>query len=149
MSTEQLKADLKESLATVKAMDPTTTTAADLVRHLKDTLWPTIEAVIDEIEDIDGSVEELADTLDGESEYLSEATGAVFAGIIAAGLAIAGEAEKLALPDPLKQAIGEFRQLCRQGAEKLNEIVIPDPDDVDEGDEDDDADDDEEDNDHE
>lgn len=147
MSTEQLKADLRESLATVKAMDPATTTPADIVRHLKDTLWPTIEATIDEIDEIDGSVEELTNTLDGESEYLSEGTGAVFAGIIAAGLAIAGEVEKLAIPEPMKQAIAEFRTLCRRGAETLEEIVIPDADEPGDGDDDNDDEEPEDDND--
>lgn len=137
MSMEQLKADLKESLASVKTLDPATTTPADLVRFVKNTLWPTIEAIVEETDEMDASIGELSDMMDGVADVLNHETGTVFAGIIAGGLTLVGELDKLAIPPPLKLAIGEFRTLCKQGAEILDEIVLPESDDDDEDDDED------------
>lgn len=140
MSVKQLKADLAETLASVNAMDPATTTTADLVRHLKLTLYPTLESLAEEIGELDECV---IDLIEGVDDVLSTETSAVFAGIITGGAVLIAELEKRAAGDAaIAKMITEWRALAAEGTSVLQEITI-DLSDVDDADDEDDEGDDE------
>ena len=146
MSIEQLRDDLKANLASVKTVDPTNPIA--VMGHLKNTLWPFLESLVDELTEIDESVAEL---VDGVDEVLTFESGKVFAGIIAGGLVMTQMLEAQAAADPkIRAAINEWKSLAEQGGEILDEITLPegyDDEDAETGDDEPDADDDAEDDD--
>lgn len=141
MSLQELESDLK-SLGEKLRMDPPAS-AAGVVLFLQNELVPWLQDLTKETVEIDESVEDL---VHGSAEILHEESGAVFAGIIASGLAIATElAQRAGNDQRILKIIREFRQIAKEGSDILDEIVIPDPEDGDdeaegdEGDEGDDA----------
>jgi hypothetical protein len=130
---EQLKTDLKKNGDNLSRMGPLTTTG-DLVSFLRDTLWPTIEALVDETAEIDGCVE---DILHGAEDILQSETAQLFAGLIVGGVALVAELKKRLRPDETKllAAIGEFEQLAGVAREALEEITVPEAESADGDDE--------------
>lgn len=144
MSMEQLKADLKESVASVKKLDPVTTSAADIVRLMKDTVFPTFEAIVEEMDEIDQCV---ADIVDGSEDILTQETGQKLAAGFLSAAVLVDELEKRAAGDTkLVQAIKEWRALASECNQIIAEVTLdePDDDDVEPDDDDDDEDDDKE-----
>lgn len=124
---EQLMTDLAENGKDLARLGPETS-AAEVVTFLKTTLWPSLVALAEQTEEIDGCVE---DILHAQEDILQPETAQVFAGIIAGGLVLVAELKKRLKPEDTKimAAVGEFEQLCVQGQEALEEITIPDADD--------------------
>lgn len=126
MSIEQLKEDLKAVIGRV----PTgpLTTAAEMGGYLKNDLLPFIESTVGEIEEMDGTIEDLV--LHTE-DVLHEESATVFVAIITGGMALVKELEDLAAKtgdsQRLKPLIKEWRALAEQGSELLEDITMPDP----------------------
>jgi len=127
MSIEQLKQDLKD----VTSALPTgpLVTAAEMSAYLKNNLLPFIESAITEMEEMDGSIEDLV--VHGQ-EVLHEENAALFMALITSGTTLAKELEELAAKTGdgkrIALLIKEWRDLAEQGAEVLEDITIPDPD---------------------
>lgn len=147
MSVETLKADLKSNLETLRLMVPGVASPDELVRHLKDTLWPMLESIVEEVAEIDDCMN---DIVSGAEDILQPETAEVFAGIIAGALAVAAALKMKVGNDTeedrqLRKVIGELEANCRAGEELLKDVVIDPGDDddgedeeTDDGDEDDD-----------
>lgn len=123
MSMEQLRDDLKQVVGRL----PTgpLTSAADVAGYMKNDLLPFVASMIDEIGEIDESVEDLVHQT---PDALHEETSAVFAGIITSGVVLANELKaRVGADKRLLDLIKEFFALVKQGEEILEEITIPDP----------------------
>ena len=151
MSLDTLKNDLKLNLAEVSKLGveigATTETGAKidiLVNHLAGNLWPTLEAIVDELDEVDGVV---ADIVSGAEDILQPETAAVFAAVIASSTTIAA-ALKLRINKEadaqLYRVVEELEQNLRQATEIMEEIVIDDGEGLDDDDDDDDQDEEEE-----
>ena len=152
MSIETLKDDLKANLSTLSliATPPpgavatnadTLLVAEQLVRHLKDTLWPFLESVVDEVAEIDECV---ADVISGAEDILQPETAEIFAAIIAGAVACAATLKSRIDPaaEPqIYKMIAELEKNCKTGESLMAEIVIDTGDDEAEEDDDDEGDD--------
>ncbi len=127
----QLQADVAAGAATLKGI----TDVGDIVNHLRDTLWPTLEALADQAvanandnDELDNAVIELAE---GEGEMLTPETAGIFANMILSARDIADELEKrlLANDAPLKAKVKAFRALLDAGEAQLEELTVGDDDD--------------------
>jgi hypothetical protein len=127
MSIEQLKQDLKAVISSLPGGP--LTTAAEMSAYLKNNLLPFIESVVTEMEEMDGSIEDLVTQT---PDVLHEETAAVFTGLITSGLTLVKELEDLAAKtgdsQRLKPLIKEWRELAEQGMEVIEDITLPDPD---------------------
>lgn len=142
MSVEQLKQDLKDNMGALKEMGAFTT-PEELVKHLRNSLWPMLEAFADELEEQDGCIEDL---LNGSEDILQPETGGKFLACFASATMLVGELAKRLTPsdDPkLRASIAEFNALANDCIGTVQEITIPEVGDADDGDEDADEDDDE------
>jgi threonine dehydratase len=141
MSIESLKADLSANLQTLVALDPATATAGDLVKHLKETLWPFLESVVDETAEVDDCV---ADLISGAEDIMQPETAEVFAAVVAGAVAVAGALRKFITPETepqLWKVVDELEKNCKSAETIMAEIVIDTGDDEDEDEEIDDGDD--------
>jgi hypothetical protein len=137
MSIMQLQADLKELMGRLLAEPPATTPA--LVLWLQDNLLPWLQSQSEELGEMDEAIESI---IHDSVDVLHPESGAVFAGIITSGLAIATELAARAGNDQrILTVVKEFRVLAVQGKEILEEIVLDDEDDEDDEDEDEEEDD--------
>ena len=128
MSIETLKHDLKQITERAAAMS----TGAEVAAFLRDELLSWLDSLIDEVGEMDASIE---DVVHQSVDVLHEESAQVFAGIITSGTVIAAELQTRVGNDRrLLEVIREFRVLTKQGTEILNEIVIPDDDGDDEDD---------------
>ena len=127
MSLAELRADLARNVREAQGVaEPATRT------HLEQTLWPFLEALIDQIEEIDDAVAELVDQ---QEDYLQPQTAAVFAAVVQAGLELAAELKARAGADPgIAQKIADHDQLCQAAIGVLGEITMVVGGDEDEGD---------------
>lgn len=127
MTMEQLMGDLAENGKAVASLT-SESSMADVVALLKMTLWPSLVALAEQTEEIDGCVE---DMLHAQEDILQPETAKVFAGIIASGLVLVAELKRRLKPEEGKilAAATEFERLCRQGEQALEEITIPEVDD--------------------
>lgn len=147
MSIETLQEDLKANIAHVQSQLGPLTSASELVAHLQNTLWPFLESLVEDMEQIDGCVDELYHQ---SEDILQPETGAVFQAMITGGLVIAQELKKRLAANTedlkLRKAVGEFEALANQCTGILQEITIPEDDeeDAEDSDEDDEDADDEE-----
>ncbi len=122
MSIEQLREDLKQITGAAGGM------AGDIgvASFLQDNLLPWLESLTHEVSEMDGAIEDLVHE---SADVLHSENAAVFAGIIAGGLAIAAElTTRIGNDQRLLAVVRDFRQLAVQGREILEEIVIPDED---------------------
>lgn len=125
MSIEQLKEDLKAVIGRV----PTgpLTTAAEIGGYLKNDLLPFIESTVGEMEEMDGTIEDLVNQA---QDVIHDATAQVFLGIITSGLLLVRELRTRVGSDRrLLDACKEWEDLARQGSELLEDITIPDDED--------------------
>lgn len=132
MSIDTLKEDLDQ---VVKAA-PTgaLVTGVDVAAFLTDNLLPLLQAFCGELSEQDACIEDLVSK---SAEVLHTDSAAVFAGIIASGVAIAAELRTRAGNDRrLLAMIKEFGDLALEGKELLEDIVIPDDEDDDDDEED-------------
>ncbi len=149
MSLETLKADLKANIAEAKKLSGMST-IQEVVDHLNTVLWPTMEALVDEVDEIDSCVE---DVVHGAPELLHPESGAVFAAVVTGAVtvsqALKARITKEAEP-ALYKVIEELERNCRNANKILDEIVLEESeedddeyedDDEDDGDDEDDADD--------
>ena len=147
MSIENLKADLKANLTNLPSELSSLSTTGDIVNHLKNTFWPFVENVVEEMGEIDAAVAELYENSD---DILTYETGKLFMGF-AVGAKLLVDELKAVTKDPAKlKAIAEWEALGKQVVQAIEEITLPeDPDgdliDGDDEDPDDDEDDDDED----
>lgn len=147
MSIETLKEDLKANLSTLAVLKtlPSDDTTNTVILHLQDTLWPFLEAVVDELAEIDECV---ADVISGAEDILQPETAEIFAAIIAGAVAVSAALKARVNREteaPLAKVIDELEKNCRAGEAIMAEIVIDtgddDDGDADEDDEDDEGDD--------
>ncbi len=123
MSIEQLKEDLNAVVSAVP-FGPLVT-PQELGAYLKDNLVPFIASAVDELEEIDSSVEDLVHQ---SVDVLHEETAEVFAGIITSGVVMANELLSRAGNDQrIIALVREWKKVAAQGEEILTEITIPDP----------------------
>lgn len=131
MSIETLKQDLRDNVAHLNSIDPT---APALMGHLQNSLWPFLESLCEELDEMDESLE---DVVHQSADVLHTDTAEVFAAIIAGGAVVAAELRKRVGNDAkLLAVIKEFNENLAQGREILAEITLPDA----EGEEDSDGD---------
>jgi hypothetical protein len=133
MSLEQSKTDLKQIVSALTSTPPTT--ALEVTSFLQDNLLPWLEALTNEVGEMDQAIEDLVHE---SVDVLHSENGAVFAGVVAGGLALATElATRIGNDQRLLAVIRDFRQLAGQAKEILEEIVIPDDEDDEEDDDED------------
>lgn len=136
MTVETLQEDLKANVASLKDLTALSS-VDDIVNHLKNTLWPFQESVLEQLEDLDGCVEDL---LNNAEDILQPETGAKFLAVASGGLTLVAELKKRLQPgdEKLSAVIAEFEANANEMVGILNEITIPVIDGDEEGDEDDD-----------
>ena len=148
MTMETIKADFDQLKSTAKALSPTLTTSADMVKFLQTELVPFLEAFVDEGIEMDGCI---ADLVDHAEDILQPDTAKVFAAVIVGGGALIAELEALLpkdasgkMADPAKAAaIAEWKIAADAAGQILEEITMPEDDeDEDDGEGEDDEDDD-------
>jgi hypothetical protein len=123
VSLDELRDDLKANMAGLLKITP-----GEIRDHLKETLWPFLEALVDVVDEIDDAVAELVDQ---QEDYLQSETAAVFAALVQSSLMIAGELRKRAAGDDrLVKQLDAHEQLCQQAMVTLGEITMVTDDDV-------------------
>jgi hypothetical protein len=136
MSIDESKTDLQKIITALTSTPPAT--ALELTSFLQDNLLPWLEALTHEVGEMDQAIEDLVHE---SVDVLHSENAAVFAGVVAGGLALATElATRIGGDQRLLAVIRDFRRLAVQAKEILEEIVIPD-DEEDGPDEDDEEDD--------
>ena len=119
MSIETLKQDLQQVTAAIAS-----TTLIDFSTFMQSQLLPWLESLVDEVSEMDESIEDLVHQ---SVEVLHTESAEVFAGLIAGGAMIATELLTRAGDDKrLIAMVKEWRALATQGKAILEEIVIPD-----------------------
>ena len=139
MSMETLAADLKANIAEAAKLSGLSS-MEEVTRHLKDVLWPTLEAVVEEMKEIDGCV---ADMVHGAPEMLHPESGEVFAGVIAGAVAVSAALKQRITREAepaLYKVIDELEANCVEANGILEDIVLEEVDDDDDDDEDEDED---------
>lgn len=117
MSLEELRADLERNVREARQLEDAATRA-----HLEQTLWPFLEALIDQVEEIDDAVGELVEQ---QEDYLQPQTAAVFAAVVQAGLELAQELKARAGDDPqIVKKIADHDQLCQVAVEVLGQVTL-------------------------
>lgn len=135
MSIEQLKNDLNQI---TNSCESTSEDSPSLKSWMVNNLLPWAAALTDEMEEMDGVLEEVVEQ---SEDVLHTESGQVFAGIIAGGLVIATELGQRAGNDQrVLKLIKEFRALAQKGTDLLEEIVIAESPAEDDDAEDDDGD---------
>jgi predicted RecB family endonuclease len=94
VTVETLQEDLKANVASLKDLTALSS-VDDIVNHLKNTLWPFQESVLEQLEDLDGCVEDL---LNNAEDILQPETGAKFLAVASGGLTLVAELKKRLQP---------------------------------------------------
>lgn len=125
---EELKSDLAANLAEAQRL---IATGGSTGAHLAQTLWPFLEALVENIEEIDDAVAELVGQ---QEDYLQPETAAVFAAVIQSSLDLAQELRARALEDAtIAGKIAQHDALCEQAIAVLADVtLIPEDDGPDE-----------------
>lgn len=139
-SIERLRKDMKESseaLTRLGAPGFPPPAIEDVVAFLQHTMWPTIEAAVDEVAQIDECVEDL---LNASEDILQPETAELFAALVVAGRAVATELTKRLGPGDAetRKLVSGFLDLATSAEAAIVEITVPedeDEEDEDEGDE--------------
>lgn len=151
MSTiETLQEDLRANMSAARELNAASS-VGDLAEHIKNTMWPFMEAVVEQVEELDGCVEDL---LNQTEDILQPETGAQFVAVVQSALVLMGELKKRLGPGPDDQkvdaAVTEFFGNANDMIAMLQEITVPVVEDGDAEDQDaDEAEDDEDDEDEE
>lgn len=138
MPIDTLRDDLKANMMALKDLNALSSNE-DIIKHLKNVLWPYMESMVDQIEDVDGCVEDL---LNHAEDILQPETGALFLAVITGAVSLANELKARLTPADTKlaAAIAELEKNANEATAVLTEITIPVEDDE-EDDEDEDGDD--------
>lgn len=141
MALDELRRDLMINLASARTLKETPGIVDNLAfskicDHLTECLWPFMEAAVDEIDDLDASLAEVAEA---SGDMLQPETAGVFARIIILGRELAKELKSRA---DLAPKLLEFEALCSTAEGSLEEITVGQINDDEEGDDDDEGDDD-------
>lgn len=159
MPAADLKSDIKANVAELENLkgadgEPLALTATEqlLVSHLKNTLWPFVDALVDQIseheaalEESDDLIEELGEAIDDLTEnrgsVLMPAEAGVFAVVVQLSRDLIGELKRGARPSEDK--IHALGIACDAAEKTIQQITINvDLDDAEDDGEDDDTDDD-------
>lgn len=142
MSIEDLRRDLKTNIAEAGKLG-----GGSVVAHLRDTLWPFIEALFDEVAEMDGVVGEMVSQ---QEDYLQSDTATTFVALVQLGRQAVEQLRKRANGEEgIEKLCSAYDTLAEQTMIMLDQIaIIPadedgelDPADEDEeGDEDEDED---------
>lgn len=144
MSIEELHADLVANIAEAKTLTAMST-QGDVTNHLNNTLWPFLENLVREINDVDEAVGAMYEK---SEDILQYDTGREIAVVVGGAIQLIAELEKRAAGDePLLKAIQEWRAKAQGVSEILEEITLPEDFDGEEADDDEDEEDDETDDD--
>jgi hypothetical protein len=128
MSIETLRDDLKGLKEATRAM-PDLTTSGDIRKFMKSTLVPFVEALVDEVAEMDGV---MADLIEGAEDILQPETAGVFADLIIGGRLLAAKLRELSPTgaDPkLDVAIVAFLERSTLAEQLLEEIAVVSADD--------------------
>ena len=118
MSLDDLRSDLKRNIVEAKACS----TVEGLRDHMVNTLWPTLEALLDEVDEIDEAV---ADLVDQNPDYLNPETAAIFAAHVQSSQALSADLRKRAVGDDVTlKRLDAHDQLSAQVAALLGEITM-------------------------
>lgn len=117
MSIEDLRRDLKSNLAEVSKIGD-----GAVARHLRDTLWPFLEAMLDDVEEMDDAVGELVQQ---QEDYLQAETATNFVALVQLGRQIAAELAKRASgeEDALRMC-GAYEKLAIDAMGVLEQITV-------------------------
>lgn len=138
MSMETLVSDLKANIAELSKLSALST-VDDIVRHHKDVVWPTLEAIVEELGEIDGCVK---DMVLRSVDIIQPDTGAVLAAVVTGAVTVAGALKSRITREAepqLYKVIEELESNCKEAEEILDESVL-EYDEEEDGDEDDDDD---------
>lgn len=126
MSLEQLKIDLKDNIKSLNQLGALTT-APELVAHLQNTLWPTLESIVEEMEEQDGCIEDL---MNGSEDILQPDTGNRIMVTLVAAVTLVNELRARLQPHETAQmkAVAEFDRLANDCIATVQEITIPEDD---------------------
>ena len=126
---QQLLSDVREGVKSMVGI----TDIGDLVKHLQDFVWPTLEAVAEQAvanaednEDLGNICEELASE---EGEMLTAETAGIFANTLLTAAEIAAELEKRLAPGDTtwKNKIAAFKLLMKTAEDHLTELTVDEP----------------------
>lgn len=148
MSLEDLQEDLAMNLAEVEKLDNPLVTAGEVAKHLRSVLWPFMKNVISEMEEMDGSIEDLyrnaEDILQPETAGRLAAVLVTATGLITRELVPRLNKDNLADRKVLT-AISAWVKLAKEAGDEIEQITIqpaegedPEPDDPDEDDDEED-----------
>lgn len=132
MSDSTLLADLEANLAEATKLNELAQ-ASDLVKHLKNTLWPFLQTLVEEVTQIDQVVEDIVHEAD---DILQPETAEVFAALIVACRAMVTEFTPRvdrAKEPKIFQGLQILAQLCNKAESTLDEVTVP-PEDEEDGD---------------
>jgi hypothetical protein len=125
---ETLRADMRANIGSLSSFGPTST-VGELAAHLRNTLWPMLEAMVDEVEEIDDVV---AGIVSNSEDILQPDTSAMLVAVISGAMVlVTQQLEKRVNKDAegkVWAAIKEWRQLAAKSLELLSEITLPEDD---------------------
>jgi len=127
MSLDELCSDLEANQTELEKVQMFS--ADDVKKYLASTVWPFLENVVAEIEDLDAS---LSDLVEKTEDILQPETAGIFAVVIQGCVQVMDELAKRLRPgnagdQKWKVKLGELRKICNTAAETLQEItVMPD-----------------------
>lgn len=130
MSLDSLRADMKRNALAADRL-------SDLTRdYMQSTVWPFLEALVDEIAEMDDAVAELVDQ---QEDYLQPETAGVFAAVVQSSLQLAVELKRRANGDQaVLKLVSNHEQICQQVSAILGEITMVPVDDEEEDEDDED-----------
>lgn len=132
MSLDELRDDLKRNMAEARGL-----TTVDQIRdHIVNTVWPFVEAVVEDVAESEAEQDDaIRELVDHEEDYLQPETAAIFAAVVQSSMQLAAELRKRAGGDAMvMQLITNHEQLCEQAVTVLGEItMIPTDEDEEEG----------------
>lgn len=128
MSLESLRGDMKRNAVAADRLSDATRD------YMQSTVWPFLEALVDEVAEIDDAVAELVDQ---QEDYLQPETAGVFAAVVQSSLQLAAELKKRANGDQaVLRLVSNHEQICQQVSAILGEITMMPVDDEEDDDED-------------
>jgi len=127
MSMEELKADLRRNLTDAAKLEGFSAVG----KHLVNTLWPFLEALVENVEEIDDAVAELVSQ---QEDYLQPETAGVILALVEVAGAMAGRLAG-AEDDETKQLLALHAHLSQEVTSLLEQITL-DGSDEDDGEDD-------------
>lgn len=148
-ATEQLRADLKANLKNLKTDLGSLATTQDVCKHLRDTLWPFLESIVDNVEELDEGIIDLAEN---SGDMLQPDSAAGLKTTLAGSVGLVAQLRMRLKPDwqetpasrqQMEAMLLEHEKALGEAIEFVDAVTVverdDDDDDEDEGDEDDTA----------